>query len=197
MCARCTCATTRRGKDLLTQAVDLNDDGTFEQVIFQADLGRQRDADVHAQRRRSPHPGARRVQGLRPVRPRAARRLRVGERSRRPPHVRRGARDVGAGAAHEQRRRRLGQAHAPARHQRLVHGRRLPPRQRGRRRPVLRRAGRAAAGATASGRTASCTRRPISATSRIARQRPDSRHVRADLRRLGPRPVSASPKSSA
>ena len=26
------------GKDLLTQAVDLNDDGTFEQVIFQADL---------------------------------------------------------------------------------------------------------------------------------------------------------------
>ena len=28
----------RAGKDLLTQAVDLNDDGTFEQVIFQVDL---------------------------------------------------------------------------------------------------------------------------------------------------------------
>ena len=28
----------RAGRDLLTQAVDLNDDGTFEQVIFQADL---------------------------------------------------------------------------------------------------------------------------------------------------------------
>jgi pectinesterase len=29
----------KTGKDLLTQAVDLDDDGTFEQVIFQADLG--------------------------------------------------------------------------------------------------------------------------------------------------------------
>jgi hypothetical protein len=28
----------KTGKDLLTQAVDLNDDGTFEQLIFQADL---------------------------------------------------------------------------------------------------------------------------------------------------------------
>ena len=29
----------KTGADLLTQAVDLNDDGTFEQVIFQSDLG--------------------------------------------------------------------------------------------------------------------------------------------------------------
>jgi len=28
----------KTGKDLLTQAIDLNDDGTFEQLIFQADL---------------------------------------------------------------------------------------------------------------------------------------------------------------
>ena len=86
--------------------------------------------DVH------PHPGrqAAAAEGglprLRPVRARALRRLRLGERPGGAPGLRPGARDLAEGAADEQRRGRLGEADAGARRQRLVHGRRLPRRPR-------------------------------------------------------------------
>ena len=58
-------------------------------------LRRGRSEDVHGASRGAPSLRARRLQGLRPVRARAARRLRVGERSHRAPHVRRRPRDAG------------------------------------------------------------------------------------------------------
>lgn len=90
----------RLGTDLLTQAVDVDDDGTFDELIFQADLapGETRAFTATAG---AADPEALRVPRLRPVRARAARRFRVGKRPRRAPHVRHGPRDLGAGAADE------------------------------------------------------------------------------------------------
>ena len=51
----------RAGKDLLTQAVDLNDDGTFEQVIFQVDLAASEKRHVLALGGRAAHRAARRT----------------------------------------------------------------------------------------------------------------------------------------
>ena len=95
---------------------------------------REGEQDLHRRGGRAADVQGRRLQGLRALRARAPRRLRVGERSRRPPHVRTGPGDLEEGAAHLQRHRRLGQAHEEAGRQRVVHDRRLPPRQRRRRR---------------------------------------------------------------
>ena len=58
---------------------------------------------VHAHGRGAPRRHSRRVPRLRPVRAGAAGRLRLGERPGRPPHVRRGAGNLAAGAVDEQR----------------------------------------------------------------------------------------------
>ena len=95
--------------DLLTQAVDLNDDGTFDELIFQLDLraNETRTLDVTVGERRIP--AREDFRGLRAIQPRTPRRFRLGERSRRAPDVWGGARDLEAGAVDQQCPRRVGQ----------------------------------------------------------------------------------------
>ena len=78
-------------------------------------LRRRRGAGVPGRARGAAQAAVRRVPGLRALRARAPRRLRVGERPRRVPLLRPGPRDVRGGAADEQRPRRVEQADGPAR----------------------------------------------------------------------------------
>ena len=62
----------KSGQDLLTQAVDLNDDGTFDELIFQADLAANETRRFSPDGRGAPHPEARGISRLRPLQSRAA-----------------------------------------------------------------------------------------------------------------------------
>ena len=113
--------------------------------------GRAADPALRARGRPAAGAAARGLQGLRPVRARAPRRLRVGERPHRAPHVRPGPGDLAQGAAHLQRHRRLGQADAQAGDERLVHDRTTTTATPAKARTCIRSARRAAAAAAACG----------------------------------------------
>ena len=85
-----------------------------------------RDEGLQAGFRKARVAGPGRLQGLRALRSRAPRRLRLGERPRRAPDLWTGPGDLREGSAHLQRHRRLGQAGAEADRERVVHDRRLP-----------------------------------------------------------------------
>ena len=136
---------------------------TDDLLVFQADFARGRRARLCRAARRAARLSQGGLPRLRTVRAGALRRLRLGKRPRGPSHVRRGARDLGAGAAHQQHARRVGEAHAPAGRQRLVHGGRLPPRPRRGRRLLLRGPQPRLRGQRRSGATASSASRATSA----------------------------------
>ena len=195
-CARCTSATRRPGRTCSsrpststttprsTRWCSRPNLAANETRTFTVSVGERRIAEV------------RRVQGLRPLHARAPRRLRVGERSRRAPHVRRGARVVGARAADEQHRRRLVQEDADAGRQQLVPRGRLSPRPRRRRRLLL-------GGQEPRHRR----KRPLGGRAALAveqlpalagdRQRPDPPDLRAVLRGVERQRAGASARPSA
>jgi hypothetical protein len=81
-------------KEMLTQAIDLNDDGKFEQLIFQTDIGPNGWCPTVSTTVR--------LQGVRPICSRAAGRFRVGERPHRTSDVRCRARNLCPGSAGKQ-----------------------------------------------------------------------------------------------
>ena len=120
-------------REVLAQALDLDADGTSRASSFRPTSRRAATRSFELSAGRAADVSQGRLPRVRPLRPRALRRFRVGERPRRASHVRRGAGDVAEGAADVEHRRRLAQAHAPPGDQRLVHGRRLSSRHRRRR----------------------------------------------------------------
>ena len=106
------CADAQTGREVLSQAVDEDGDGTFDRLVFQADFGpgETREFRLQPAEPRKPRLADFRVYG-RFVRERhddfAWENDRVGV-----PPLRRGARDLRRRAAHEQRRRRVEQEHA-------------------------------------------------------------------------------------